>query len=59
MDWTEYAAIAEAFRAKFGAAPPTLFTPQGALEYMRRALRGQSGWTGAPTEPTRGLHKDS
>lgn len=51
MDWTEYAALATAFRARFDEAPPTMFTPRGAMEYMRRALRGQPGWTGDAHEP--------
>lgn len=46
MDWTRYSHLSEAFRTQFGEAPPTIFTPEGAMEYMQRALRGVSAWTG-------------
>ena len=46
MDWREYSYLLDAYRARFGDAPPTMLTPQGAVAYMRRALRGESGWTG-------------
>jgi hypothetical protein len=53
MDWTEYSVIADAFRTRFGQMAPSMFTPEGAMEYMRRALRGQSDWPDdEPNGPT-------
>jgi len=38
MNWSEYARVSALFARRIGSIPPTIWSPEGVLEYMKRSL---------------------
>ncbi|HEX9462153.1 MAG TPA: hypothetical protein VGB82_06100 [Alphaproteobacteria bacterium] len=48
MNWTEYARVVAEFKKRIGGRPPSIFTEQGAIDYMKRLLAELSAKGGQP-----------